>query len=100
MAVIATGAFAGDRAIFDISIAIVFGIFGYAMKVLNYSRSALLIGFVLGFAVEKNLYLALLLDGPLFVLQPIPMMLAMITVLFLGWNIYTIVRDRKPRISK
>jgi putative tricarboxylic transport membrane protein len=100
MAVIATGAFAGDRAIFDIGIAIVFGIFGYAMKVLNYSRSALLIGFVLGFAVEKNLYLALLLDGPLFVLQPIPMMLAMITVLFLGWNIYTIVRDRKPGISK
>lgn len=100
MAVIATGAFAGDRAIFDIGIAIVFGIFGYAMKVLNYSRSALLIGFVLGFAVEKNLYLALLLDGPLFVLQPIPMMLAMITVLFLGWNIYTIVRDRKQGISK
>ena len=67
---------------------------------LNYSRSALLIGFVLGFAVKKNLYLALLLDGPLFVLQPIPMMLAMITVLFLGWNIYTIVRDRKQGTSR
>ncbi|MBT6190110.1 MAG: tripartite tricarboxylate transporter permease [Tateyamaria sp.] len=100
MSVIATGAFAGERAIFDISIAIVFGIVGYAMKVLNYSRAALLIGFVLGFAVEKNLYLALLLDGPLFIMQPIPLGLMTVTIVFLGWNIYTIYRDRKRVIPK
>ncbi len=95
IAVIATGAFSGDRAIFDIGIAIVFGIIGYLMKILNYSRAAMLIGFVLGFAVEKNLYLALLLDGPLFILQPIPMGLAIVTVLFLAWNIFTFIRARK-----
>ncbi len=55
----------------------------------------MLIGFVLGFAVEKNLYLALLLDGPFFILQPIPLGLALITVVFLAWNIWSICRDRR-----
>ncbi len=100
MAIIATGAFAGERAIFDIGVAVVFGILGYAMKILNYSRAAMLIGFVLGFAVEKNLYLALLLDGPLFILEPIPLTLALITVVFLAWNVWTIYRDRKRVMSK
>jgi putative tricarboxylic transport membrane protein len=100
MSVIATGAYAGDRAIFHIGVAIVFGILGYGMKVLNYSRAALLIGFVLGFAVEKNLYLALLLDGPLFVFQPIPLGLLVTTIVFLGWNIFTIYRDRTKVIPK
>jgi TctA family transporter len=102
LSVIATGAFAGERAIFDIGVAVLFGIIGYIMKILNYSRPALLIGFVLGFAVEKNLYLALLLDGPFFVFQPIPMVLMLITLAFLGWNIWTFIRDRKrviPRAS-
>ncbi len=93
--VIVTGAFAGERAVFDIGVAIIFGIIGYVMKVLSYSRAALLIGFVLGFAVEKNLYLALLLDGPYFVFQPIPLALTVLTVLFLGFNIFTIYRDRR-----
>ena len=94
-AIIATGAFAGDRAIFDIGIAVVFGIIGYFMKVLNYSRAAMLIGFVLGFAVEKNLYLALLLDGPFFIFEPIPLTLLVITVVFLVWNVAAMVRDRR-----
>lgn len=95
MAVIVTGAYASDRAVFDIGIALFFGVLGYAMKLLNYSRAALLIGFVLGFAVEKNLYLALLLKGPFFFLQPIPLTLTLITVVFLGFSIYSIYRDRR-----
>lgn len=95
LAIIVTGAYAGYASIFDIGVAVVFGILGYVMKILNYSRAALLIGFVLGFAVEKNLYLALLLDGPFFVFQPIPFGLMTITILFLGWNIWTITRDRR-----
>ncbi|MCG6901250.1 MAG: tripartite tricarboxylate transporter permease [Rhodobacter sp.] len=94
MAIIVTGAYAGERAIFDIGIAIFFGILGYIMKILNYSRAALLIGFVLGFAVEKNLYLALLLDGPFFWMEPIPLALVIITLLFLAANIWSIYRDR------
>jgi TctA family transporter len=55
----------------------------------------MLIGLVLGFAVEKNLYLALLLKGPFFFLQPIPLSLAIITIVFLGYSILSIYRDRR-----
>lgn len=95
LAIIITGAYTGYASVFDIGIAILFGVLGYIMKILNYSRAALLIGFVLGFAVEKNLYLALLLDGPLFFLEPIPLLLCAITILFLGYNIWSIYRDRR-----
>jgi len=95
MAIIVTGAYASDRAIFDIGIALVFGVIGYVMKILSYSRAAMLIGLVLGFAVEKNLYLALLLKGPFFFLQPIPLSLLIVTVLFLGYSIVAIYRDRR-----
>ncbi|WP_212524347.1 tripartite tricarboxylate transporter permease [Actibacterium sp. MT2.3-13A] len=99
MVIIVTGAYASERSLFDIGVALVFGVLGYLMKVLNYSRAALLIGFVLGFAVEKNLYLALLLDGPLFFLQPIPLGLSILTLLFLGYNIYIIARDRRRAVK-
>ncbi|PCJ96412.1 MAG: tricarboxylic transporter [Hyphomicrobiales bacterium] len=99
LAIIVTGAYASDRSLFDIGIALGFGIIGYLMKVLNYSRAALLIGFVLGFAVEKNLYLALLIDGPFFFMEPIPLTLTLITVTFLALNIYTLIRDRKKGMA-
>ena len=95
MAVIVTGAYATNRSLFDIGVTIGFGVIGYLMKVLNYSRAALLIGFVLGFAVEKNLYLALLLHGPLFFLSPVPAALGLATLAFLAFNIRAIARDRK-----
>lgn len=94
IAIIVTGAYAGDRSVFDIAVALIFGVIGYVMKLLNYSRAALLIGFVLGFAVEKNLYLALLLDGPFFMFQPVPLALMLITVVFLAVNVWAIWRDR------
>ncbi len=95
MAIIVTGAYASERSLFDIGIALVFGVFGYLMKGLNYSRAALLIGFVLGFTVEKNLYLALLIDGPLFFIDPIPLALSLLTIGFLAINIVAILRDRR-----
>jgi putative tricarboxylic transport membrane protein len=90
-----TGAFAVQRSWFDMGIALVFGVLGYWMKELDYSRAALLIGFVLGFAVEKNLYLAIQLSGPYFIFDPIPLTLTAITVVFLGYNIWSIIKDRR-----
>ena len=96
-AIILTGAYAAERSMFDIGVAVFFGIVGYLMKRLNYSRAAMLIGFVLGFAVEKNLYLALLLDGPWFFLQPIPGVLGLTTLAFLAYNIWQVIQDRRTR---
>ena len=94
LVIVFTGAFAVQRSFFDIGVALVFGIVGYSMKELGYSRAALLIGFVLGFTVEKNLYLAVQLSGPDFIFDPIPLTLATLTIVFLGYNIWTIIRDR------
>ena len=93
--IVFTGAFAVHRAWFDIFVALLFGIVGYLMKELGYSRAALLIGFVLGFAVEKNLYLAIQLDGPDFILRPIPLTLALITVAFLTYNVWGIIQHHR-----
>ena len=93
--VVFTGAFAVQSAWFDMFIALLFGVIGYLMKVLDYSRAAMLIGFVLGFAVEKNLYLATQLDGPYFIFRPIPLTLAIITIVFLAYNIWGIVKHRR-----
>ena len=95
MAIIMTGAYATDRAMFDIGVAVVFGVIGYLMKLLNYSRAAMLIGLVLGFSLEKNLYLALLLDCPYFFLQPIPLLLGVITLGFLAYNLWANARDKR-----
>ncbi|PHR56570.1 MAG: tricarboxylic transporter [Robiginitomaculum sp.] len=97
LTIIVTGAYASDRSLFDIGIALVFGGIGYLMKILNYSRAALLIGFVLGFAVEKNLYLALLIDGPLFFMTPIPLGLGILTIGFLAYNVIGISREKKGK---
>jgi TctA family transporter len=93
--IIFTGAYAVNNSWFDIGIAAVFGILGYLMKELKYSRAAMLIGFVLGFAIEKNLYLAVQLSGPYFILDPIPLALAIFTLAFLGYNIWNIVREKR-----
>jgi len=94
IAVVVTGAYAAQGSLFDIIITLIFGVFGYLMKVLNYSRAAMLIGYVLGHAVEKNLYLATQLKGPLFFLSPIPATLCLITACFIAYNIYGFIKDR------
>ena len=94
IAIVVTGAYAAQGSLFDIIITLVFGIFGYLMKVLNYSRAAMLIGYVLGHAVEKNLYLATQLKGAFFFLSPIPAILCGITAVFIFYNVYGLVKQR------
>lgn len=93
--VVFTGAYAVQLSWFDIFVTLVFGIIGFVMKELGYSRASLLIGFVLGFAVEKNLYLAIQLEGPYFIFAPIPFGLALITALFLAYNVWDAIRHHR-----
>jgi len=87
--IVLTGAYAVHNSVFDIWVALAFGVLGYLMKEFNYSRAAMLIGFVLGHAIEKNLYLALKLSGPFFFLEGIPLGLCLITLAFLVYNVWS-----------
>ena len=69
--VILTGAYAVSENWFDIDVVLAFGIIGYLMKILNYSRPAFIIGFIFGYMLEKNLYPSIKLHGHTFFLQPI-----------------------------
>lgn len=84
---IITGAYAVNRSVFDIGVVLVSGVIGYLMKRLGYARSTLMIGFILGSALEVNFSLALQLDGPLFFTQPAPLALLVVTLVFLTYNL-------------
>ena len=95
LCIIVTGAYIFHRSWFDMIVVLVFGLLGYAMKKLDYSRPAFIIGFVLGLMVERNLYLSLKLYGGQFVFQPLALGLAIFTILVLIYNIVKIVQSKR-----
>ncbi|MDF1556025.1 MAG: tripartite tricarboxylate transporter permease [Deferrisomatales bacterium] len=80
------GAYMTSGSMGDIIVAIVIGILGYAMKRLDYSRAALLLGLVLGRLVEQNLFLSLRIFGGGFVFRPITMGLIVLCTAVLVWS--------------
>jgi len=92
--IILTGAYAVNQNWFDIAVVLAFGIIGYLMKLLNYSRPAFIIGFILGYMVEKNLYLSMKLYGPTFFLQPIAFVLLLLVSAVLIYNIWNVARSK------
>jgi len=95
LCIIVTGAYIFHRSWFDMIVVLVFGLLGYAMKKLDYSRPAFIIGFVLGLMVERNLYLSLKLYGGKFLFQPLALGLAVLTILVLVYNIVKIVKSNR-----
>ncbi len=95
LCIIVTGAYIFHRSWFDMIVVLVFGLLGYAMKKLDYSRPAFIIGFVLGLMVERNLYLSLKLYGGQFLFQPLALGLAVFTILVLIYNIVKIVKSKR-----
>jgi len=92
--VILTGAYAVSENWFDIDVVLAFGIIGYLMKILNYSSPAFIIGFILGYMLEKNLYLSIKLHEYTFFLQPIELGLLLLILAVLAYNIWDVARSR------
>jgi hypothetical protein len=95
LAIVVTAAYAGEMALADVTVALAFGLVGYLCVMLNYSRAALLIGFVLGQPIEYNLNLAVMIDGPFFFLEPLPFALVLVGIAFLGHSIAGVLRDMR-----
>jgi putative tricarboxylic transport membrane protein len=78
------GPFALTQRIFDIWVMIVFGIFGYVLRRLNYPMAPLVLGIILGSLLDKNLRRGLIIsDGDLtpFLTRPISATFMVMTVL-------------------
>lgn len=75
------GAFQTGASLQDIYALIFFGLIGMAMKMLGWSRPALVLGFVLGSLIERYLSISYSLDGAAFVLRPgVAVLLSLIAI--------------------
>jgi TctA family transporter len=99
LTIILTGSFVIHSAWFDMIVALVFGLLGYAMKRLDYSRPAFIIGFVLGLMVERNLYLSLKLYGSTFFMQPLSLGLMLLTIVVLVYNVLKMFKSKREGYS-
>ncbi|MFC2060541.1 tripartite tricarboxylate transporter permease [Chloroflexota bacterium] len=77
---VVVGAFAYHEYILDLVVLMVAGGLGYFMKRFGYSRVALVLGFILGFMFEMNLFISLDCYGPAFLLRPIVLVLLAVVI--------------------
>jgi len=93
------GVFSVNNSVFDIYVAVAFGVLGYAMRVLGFEPAPLLIGFVLGPMMEENFRRAMIIgrgDFSTFLYQPIAGTLLALTAILLVWSFWSSARHRQP----
>lgn len=92
-----TGAFALERQIIDLWMAVAFGVLGYFMRRNNVPVVPLILGLILGETTERSFIQSIdLFDGPsVFVTRPISLALLLVTVVLLVSE-YLSARRRRP----
>lgn len=85
LAVCFAGAYAMNRSMVDVSVAVVFGIIGYFMDKYHFSRADMIIGMVLGLMIERYMHISLTLYGKDFLVQ------RPLSLLFLLFIIFSLV---------
>jgi len=83
---IAIGVYSANNNLFDVSIVLIIGVFGYLAASLGYQPAPLLLGFVLGPMLEENFRRALILsrgDLTVFFTEPISGWIMVCTILIL-----------------
>ncbi|MBS4024491.1 MAG: tripartite tricarboxylate transporter permease [Clostridia bacterium] len=79
------GAYATDGIYYDAIVTVIFGIVGFTMKKLGFSRIALVIALMLGQLAQKSFHQALIVGGPsIFFTRPISLILFIGTVVVLS----------------
>ncbi|MBF9034327.1 tripartite tricarboxylate transporter permease [Rhodobacterales bacterium HKCCE2091] len=95
---ICVGVYSHRTSVVDVVLTLVFGILGYLMKNYRFEPAPVLLGFVLGPLLEDNFRRAMLLyrgDFTIFVTRPISGVLFAITVLLVGFSIYSAIAQRR-----
>lgn len=89
---ICIGVYSIRSSVFDIFMLILFGAFGYVLRLLKFELAPLLIGFILGPMIEENLRRAMLIyRGDVLVIfqRPISGPILAATILLLLWSVWT-----------
>jgi len=96
LAVCVVGAYAPRNTMFDVWVAIAFGIVGYVMRRLEMPVAPLVLGFLLGPLFEQSLRQSIALQGTpaIFFTRPIPLALIASAVLVLGVTLWLRRRSR------
>ncbi|WP_322892345.1 MULTISPECIES: tripartite tricarboxylate transporter permease [unclassified Yoonia] len=91
------GTFALNNRVSDLSLLIAIGIFGYAMKALDYPLAPLVLAVILGPIAETNLRRALMTenDWSLFLTRPVSLVFLVAALLSIAWAIRGILKDRR-----
>ena len=85
LVIIVLGTYASKDEPMDVVYIFVFGALGYVLKELNYSRAALILGFVLTGAIKSSLHISLRSYGMAFMLRPISMIIFALLLLGVFW---------------
>ena len=95
---ICIGVYSINNALFDVGMAMIFGLIGYAMMKLGFEPAPFLLGYVLGPLMEEHLRRAMLLsrgDAMVFFERPISATLLSIAIALLIWTVYSGLRPRR-----
>jgi len=95
------GAYSISANVFDLYVMLIFGAMGYVLRKMNYECAPLVLAFVLGPMMEKNLRQALILfDGNLsvFVTRPISLAALVVSVLLLLSAVIPFVQKKRTRV--
>ncbi|WP_022849629.1 tripartite tricarboxylate transporter permease [Limisalsivibrio acetivorans] len=82
------GGFAYRELLFDMTLVVIFGLFGALLKKYGYSIPAMLLALILGPLAEKNLFWVLQLGGLKLFMRPISFVILIMTLLTLFLPIY------------
>ncbi|ADZ70903.1 tripartite tricarboxylate transporter permease [Polymorphum gilvum] len=96
---ICIGVYSINNSAFDVLMALVFGVAGFAMRLMRFSPAPLLLGLVLGPLIETNLRRSLLLsrgDPAVFVERPLSAAILAIGLAIVVWVVVSALRRRKP----
>ena len=80
------GSYSVDNSVFDVKLAIVFGVVGYFLKKFNFGAAPLIMGFVLGLRLEENFRQAMIIsrgDLHIFISRPASLAFLILAALFL-----------------
>ena len=97
------GAYSNSNNLFDVLIAIIFGVVGFVMKKFHYPGAPLVLGIVLGPIAEENLNRALIVsknDWTTFLTHPISCTFLVISIIIIIYSIIKNIHDsRKEQTS-